>query len=178
MRGGVSSEERADALDDVVRALAVGDDVGERFAQFSHLGTSLPDDAPRRLGVGPDRRERLANLVRERSGQCRERRDPADVGQILPQVARLMLGPLAFRHVPDHGQDPVVAANRTHLVVASLAGDRHEVLEGSGLIPARDLLEQTREVGGELGREDLGHVPADEILRFGQEELPVFDVTV
>ena len=162
----------------VVRALAVGDDVSKRVVEFSDIGTRLADEATRRLGIGADRGERLPDLVSERSGQRREGRDPADVGQFLPQVAGLLFGALAFRYVANDRQNPIVTAHGTHFVVPDLAGDRHEVLVRPGVIRSSDTIEQASEIGCELGWEHLGHVAADEVLGLGQQEFPVLDVAI
>ena len=92
--------------------------------EFGQAG--LGNEAARGLGVRSDRGERLPDLMSERPRQRGEGRDPADMGEFLPQVTGLLFG--AFPSVTSRTMVRTVVMQRTarDFVVAGLAGDRHE----------------------------------------------------
>src|SRR5205823_7782921 len=63
------------------------------------------------LGVAQDRRQRLAELVRQGTGELAEDRDAAEVRQDLSLLLSLPLGALALGDVPDRRDEARVAAH-------------------------------------------------------------------
>src|SRR5205823_11628382 len=54
-----------------------------------------------RLRIAQDRGQGLVQFMREGDGELADRRDPADVGEILPEVMRLDLRPPACQDIRE-----------------------------------------------------------------------------
>jgi hypothetical protein len=83
----------ANAANNVSGSVAVIDDQFSRRPRVLHVLAVEPVQA--RRGVVHDRRQRLVDLVRDRSARLSERRHPAHVGQLRMGMSQRPFGPLA-----------------------------------------------------------------------------------
>ena len=81
-------EQRAQPVDHRAGSFLVLDDVADDLRDLHEIHGLGREQTLRRLGVAQDRRQRLAQVVRERRGELSNGRDPADVRQLLSQPLR------------------------------------------------------------------------------------------
>ena len=177
--GRVLPQERPQAPHHFGGALVVRHDVGQRGTQLGEVGHRRGDQARRGLRVGHDGGERLVDFVRERSGQRRQRRDAADVRELVAELPRLLFRPAPLGDVPHDGEDLVdIAADDARFEEADVAAGRERVFERGGVVGAHRAIEAEQEAVGDLRRQHLLHVLAEEGLRRRGEALGILGVKV
>ena len=160
--------QRADARDDVARALAVGRDVVERRPRFRDVGRIGGEPARARAGAGDHPPQGLADLVGDRGGQLAERRQPRHVRELRsgrlqrmvlvpqPLLRELALGDVARQRQVEHAvsltEHAAADLDGEHgPVAATMPGLERDRLAGAG--PLREprnglLIERNIEIAG------------------------------
>ena len=114
------------------------------------------------LCVAEDSGERLAQFVRERTGEFADRRDPAQMRQLTSLGGCLELGALAIGDVPDDAEDLVaVTADDARLVEAlAVVVGPHGVFDLLGFVRRAYPYKGLRQRLSDWRRQYLGDPPA------------------
>jgi hypothetical protein len=98
-------EQFPHAVDHLARPAIVPDDVVDTRSQLLEIRLRARQEPVRRLRVGENRRQRLAQLVRERRGQLTHAGDPVEMGELSQQALRGRLGLLAATTLKEQRND-------------------------------------------------------------------------
>ena len=146
MRALSLAQQGAESIDDRAGSLVVLDDVVECAAQLVDIQRRSIEKVARRLCVGEDGRQRLAQLVGERAGQLAKRRHPAEMCQLASLRIGFQFGEFPLGDVPHDAENPVtVTADDARLEETVVAIDAERVFDFFWFVRQARALKRLRE---------------------------------